>query len=562
MTSWPRVACWLLLALLPCLAQAVQVQATLDRDSVALGQTVTLTVRVLDAPGAVDAPDFSALQADFEILGSSQNRSLGIVNGVRQSELAFGVALRPRRVGTLHIPPLSVAGMQTAPLPLQVTAAAADATDADPNADVFLEVTAEPTQVYVGQQVSVLVRLFYAVNLGGSLDSPNVDGAQTLKVGDDLKYITQRGGRSLQVLERRFAVTPQRAGRLRIPALSFQGEVSDPYDPGSFFGPSTPVGARSASVDIDVRPPPAAAGADAWLPARALALTLDGLDPSAPIRVGQPLNLTLTVRATGLSADALPLPTLPALDGATVYPDKSADTTGNSGPWLLGTRRRTFAVVPERAGKLVIPAMRVRWWNVLGDRAEVAQIAAREFTVLPAAGTANGNVAPTAPAASDTATPPPAVSTKPARSWPWRWIALGSALLWLGSMVLGWFLWRRRRALVPTLGVVNDDSAQRWRRAFRAVARGGDLAAQEHALLAWARAERPNVRHLGDLAAALVDPGQQAAIASLQRQRYAQAADSGDGAALAQAFRRGFAWRADHNATAPGVPPLYPFKLR
>ena len=560
MSAWRRVACWLLLALAPSVVHAVQVQATLDRDSVPLGQTVTLNVRVLDAAGAVDAPDFSALDADFEILGSSQNRSVGIVNGVRQSELAFGVALRPRHVGTLQIPALAVAGVRTAPLTLQVTAAAAAPAGVDEQADVFIEVHAEPAQVYVGQQVSVVVRLFYAVNLGGALDSPQVDGAQVVKVGDDLKYTAQRGGRSLRVLERRFALTPQRAGSLRIPALSFQGEVADPYDPGSFFGPSTPVSAHSAAVDIDVQPPPAAAGTDAWLPARALTLTLDGLDAGQPLRVGQPLNLTLTLRATGLGADALPLPTLPALDGATVYPDKAVDTTGNSGPWLLGVRQRAFAVVPERAGKLVIPALRVRWWNVLTDRAEVAQIPARELTVglVPGA-----PATPSARAGADVATAPASREPLPPRTMPWRWIALGSLALWLASALLWWRRRRRRRAPVAAASPLVD-SVRAQRQAFRDAARQSDAAAQVHALLAWARAERPQIRDLGDLAAALADPDQRSAIAALQRRRYAPAGDAGDRAdhALARAFRRGFAWCADDRAPPPAVPPLYPFKLR
>lgn len=561
MTACHRLACWLLLALAPCVVHAVQVQATLDRDSVPLGQTVTLNVRVLDAAGAVDAPDFSALDADFEILGSSQNRSVGIVNGVRQSELAFGVALRPRHVGTLQIPALAVAGVRTASLTLQVTAAAAEPAGADEQADVFIEVHAEPGQVYVGQQVSVVVRLFYAVNLGGALDSPQVDGAQVVKLGDDLKYTAQRGGRSLRVLERRFALTPQRAGRLQIPALSFQGEVADPYDPGSFFGPSTPVGAHSTAVDIDVRPPPAAAGTDAWLPARALTLTLDGLDAGQPPRVGQPLNLTLILRATGLGADALPLPTLPALDGATVYPDKAVDTTGNSGPWLLGVRQRAFAVVPERAGKLVIPALRVRWWNVLTDRAEVAQIPARELTVLPALGAPTTTTTPSTRSASDVAKPSASREPLPARTVPWRWIALGSLALWLASVLLWWIVSRRRRAPVTSR---TEDSVRVRRQTFRHAARQSDAAAQAHALLAWARAERPQIRDLGDLAAALADPDQRAAIAALQRRRYAPTGDDGDRTdrALAQAFRRGFAWRAGDREPPPEVPPLYPFKLR
>ncbi len=558
--------------LVPCIATAtpVQVQATLDRNQVTLGQTVALTVQVNGATDRVAPPDLGALAVDFEVLGSSQNRSLSIVNGVRQSQLSFGFALRPRRAGTLTIPALTVAGAQTTPLGVTVTAAAPLAAgDVPANAEVFLQVQTEPAQVHVGQQVSYVLRLFHAVDLSGALDSPQVDGARTVKLGDDIKYVEQRGGRSFEVLERRFALIPQRAGKLLVPPVTFQGEASDPSDPGNFFGSGTPVSAQGPQVAIDVQAAPAVAGGDAWLPARGLTLTMSGADGSQPVRVGQPINLTLVLRAVGLGADALPLPTLPTLDGATVYPDQVADSTRNQGPWLLGERRRAFAVVPERAGKLALPALRISWWNVLTGRAEVASIPARTLTVLPALGAAVAT--PSTPATGipgDAASAPtaamPAGAMPQRPTMPWRWIALGSGGLWVLS-ILAWWVLRRRTPAPPadSGSAARAATGRELRRAFVSATRTPDAAAQAHSLLAWARAERPALQHLGDLAAALADDAQRTAIAVLQRQCYASSSGPADGAVLATAFARGFVWREQAAAPPAGaVPPLYPFNLR
>ncbi|HUH31163.1 MAG TPA: BatD family protein, partial [Rhodanobacter sp.] len=101
MMRFPRIAVWCLLLLAwPLAAHAVDVQATLDRSTVQLGETVTLNVRIEGAASDVAAPDFSVLNGDFAVLGSSQNRSVSIVNGVRHAELTFGVALRPSHAGT------------------------------------------------------------------------------------------------------------------------------------------------------------------------------------------------------------------------------------------------------------------------------------------------------------------------------------------------------------------------------------------------------------------------------------------------------------------------------
>ena len=550
---------WLLMLLLvPALAHAANVQASLDRSSVQLGETVTLNLRVENAKGGIDMPDLSALSQDFSILGTSQNSSLSIVNGSASSTLTIGVALRPKHEGMLQIPALSVAGSQTSPLQLQVSANA-PAMAAAAHKDVFMEAQVEPTHGYVGQQLSYVVRLYFAVNIGnGALSAPQLDGVEVSQLGDDLNYDAERGGRSYHVLERRYALVPQHAGHIEMPAANFHGEATDPNDPNSFFGASTPVSASAAAPTIDVQAAPADWGRSAWLPARQLSLSLDGW-PGAQdqVRVGQPLNLTMNLQATGLPFEALPALSLPPLDGAKAYPDKPVAGARQDGLWLVGRRQQSFAVVPEHAGTLTIPATTLKWWNVLTDRMEVAQIPAHSVTVLPAVGAAAVQTSIPASASSSGAT----TAVTATASTPWRWIALGSIGLWLCSMLAWW--WRRHpRVPLRAAPKAAPASSRQCQLAFLAAARGSDTAAQAHNLLAWARAERPAIQHLGELAAALGDARQRSAIAVLQQRHYAGTPPVAGGADLAEAFKRGFVWRAaDAIDEDSGLAPLYPFKL-
>ena len=548
---------WLLLLMVPALAHAADVQATLDRSSVQLGETVTLNLRVENAAGGMAMPDLSALNQDFSMLGTSQNSSLSVVNGATTSTLTFGVALRPRHMGSLQIPALSVGGSQTAPLQLQVTAP--DPAAAAAHQNVFMEAKVEPQRGYVGQQLSYVVRLYYATSISnGALSAPQLDGVEVSRVGDDLNYDAERGGRTYHVLERRYALIPQHAGHIEIPAADFQGEAIDPNDPNSFFGSSTPVSASAPAVSIDVLATPADWGKSAWLPARQLSLTMEGWPGvQDQVRVGQPLNLTMTLQATGLAYESLPALSLPPLDGAKAYPDKPVTGTRQDGQWLVGRRQQTFAIVPERAGTLTIPATTLKWWNVLTDRVEVAQIPAHSVTVLPAVGAAA--VQPSIPAPASSSATTAIAATAP--STPWRWIALGSIGLWLCSMLAWW--WRRRwRAPSKTAAKETPTSPRRCQLAFLAAARGDDAAAQARSLLAWARAERPAIQHLGELAAALGDASQRVAIATLQQRRYGGTPISDNGVKLAEAFKRGLVWRAaEAGDEASALPPLYPFKL-
>ncbi|MEP7184625.1 MAG: BatD family protein [Rhodanobacter sp.] len=551
-----------LMLLVPLAAPAAQVTATLDRNSAQLGETVTLNVRVEGTNGGVSMPDLQVLNQDFNILGTSQNSSLSVVNGSATSSLTIGIALRPKHVGTLEIPALDVDGGRTTPQQLQVTAS--DANPAASGRDVFMEAKVEPQQAYVGQQLSYLVRLYYAVSISnGALNEPTADGLEVSRVGKDLNYDAQRAGRMYHVLERRYALVPQHAGRIEIPAASFDGQAIDRNDPNSFFGSSSPVSAVASAVSVEVKAPPTDWGKSAWLPARDLTLSMDGWpDAKDQVRVGQPLNLTMTLQATGLPFEALPALSLPPLKGAKSYPDKPVTRTRQDGQWLVGRRQQAFAIVPERAGTLTIPATTLKWWNVDTDHMELAQIPAHSVTVLPAIG--NAASAPSTPAIASSSAVPNG-TTRPVT--PWRWIALGSFGLWLLSTLM-WWLWRRRRGTAKTRPVTSKpSSARQCQQAFLDAARGTDAAKQARTLLAWARAERPAIQHLGGLTEALDDAAQRDAIAALQRRQYAGTAGSDGDAKLAEVFKRGFVWRAadrgnqDEGSQHADLPPLYPFKL-
>lgn len=562
---------WLAIGLLlPVLAQAATVTATLDRSSVQLGDTVTLNLHVHGTGGFGGMPDLTPLESDFAVLGQSQSSNLSIVNGHRSAELVIGVVLEPKRVGTLTIPALGVAGARTTPLTLTVTPPSAAGAAATPDRDVFMQATVTPHGGYVGQQLSYVVRLYYRGDLSsGTIDTPQVDGVALEQVGKDLRYDETRNGRLYHVIERDYALVPQRAGTLAIPALGFQGEALDPNDPGSFFGIGTTVTASTAPLDVPVHATPADWGKTAWLPARSLTLTLDGWPAAGtPVRAGQPINLVMHLAATGLPTAALPDLSLPAVAGAQVYPDQQKTTTASDGPWLVGSRQRAFALVPEHAGTLTIPATTVRWFDVTSGKAQTAEIPAQSLTVLPALGAAGATPpAPrTTPATS--ATPAAARPTAPnvAPAFPWIWIALASVALWLVS-ILAWWWQRRRRAAAPKprgarMPPALAPDATALHRAFDDAVRHADARTQLRCLLDWARAERAAIRQPGELAAALADDAQRRALAALQRRCYGAGGGDGDAVDPAMAFARGFVWRSDAKPSGDDLPPLYPFDLK
>ncbi len=539
---------------------AVELRAWFDRDTVQAGETVTLNV---EASGRFSGqPDFTPLDRDFEQLGTSSSSAINVVNGATSTKQLWAVALAPKHEGRIEIAPIRMDGASAAPLVLTVLPAPAGASG-HAGDEAFVEFALEPIAPYVQQQITATVKLYYAVALtDGRLDDPHADGLVVKKLGQDKPYQADRDGRRYQVVERHYALSAEHSGDLAIPALEFRGHAVAAAGPGGLFPTrGRPLGARSDAFVLHVRPRPETAGTGPWLPAQALDYRAEGLTAGTQAKVGEPLTLTLRLDATGLGFEQLPELALPPLDGAEVYPDKADTATRDDGTWLIGTRQRKFAIVPTRPGTLHIPALRLAWWDTVHDRAAEAVIPAVDLAVAPAA-------AATPPAASGTpaerlASPAPAdvataTTTAAASPEPWRTLALASLGLWLASAAfLAVRTARRHRSKSPVAHAARDEPprAREAKAAFLAACRANDAAAATAALLRWAEAEGRPCLSLGELAARLTAPEQQAAIAGLQRQRFAGEESPAGLERLSAAFANGFS-RERSEAPAADESPL------
>jgi hypothetical protein len=556
-----------LAAIAPSRADTPGARAWLDRDTMHVGETVTLNV---ESDGKVDAePDFGVLSQDFNLLGTQSSQQVSIVNGASSSKTLWAVGLEPKHAGRIAIPALAVGTSRTAPITLSVLAHPAGA-QGKPGDDVFLEVTAEPLSPYVQQEVRYTVKLYFSFGLtDGNLSEPQADGVVVQRLGQDKRYLATVGDKRYHVMERRYALTPEKSGVLNLPALVFHGNALDAADPTGFFSRPRTVGASSDRVQLAVKPKPASWGDDPWLPAQSMLLK-DDSDLPNEIHVGDPVTRTIRLQAQGLGFEQLPELTLAAPDGAEMYPDKSDTRTRDDGTWLYGERVRKFAFVPTRPGTLTIPGTSVKWWDTEHDRIETAELPAHTVTVLPAVGTKGAGAAPAPAEPTGKASESPAstqalpiIGTTPAAPASvrlWQILAAIGFALWLITLALWWRSRGLARVVPPPTTPAKSDAGSAHRAAFLRACALGELAGAERALVAWARSERPDVRNLGELAGRLESNAQVEALAALQRARYAGASTAGLGALLERAFKGGIAWRkpAVRSGAKSALPALYP----
>lgn len=540
----------LLILLFALPAAQAAVRTWLDRQDVRVDETFTLNIEV-DSAGA-SQPDLRALESDFEMLGSSSSSEMSLTNGKRTSRTLFAVALSPKREGVITIPAITVDGQSSDPI--LVTIKPSDV-QSGPQGDVFVEAELSESNPFVQQQVIVTLRVFSVMQIQqGSLDLPIPDGIRAVRLGDDSSYRATRGSRQYVVIERRFALVPERSGQFDLGAAQFQGLGLGRGGINGYFGGASRLRAESESLALDVKPIPTGA-ASPWLPATALELKGEPELP-AEIHVGEPISYPITLSAQGLSVDQLPELQLADSNGLSIYPDQPSSRDRSSLQGLAAERTRRFALVPAEAGDLVIPALTLRWWDVTTGQSRLAELPARTIHVLPAVG-----ASPISPAALPTAAEINAGSEIRGGlfgNWPWMLLSLLLACGWV------WTAWRGRKAQPAVretrlLPKADQQSSAEALADLRRSLRDGDLSDIARAIRRCAPAAAAgNLSQLADL---LSDAAQAAAIRELELSLYSGSKGDADRlrSELRNVFAKGPKWRSDRQSAAANdaPPPLY-----
>lgn len=550
-----RTLAWTLLlvplVLASGLARAEAPRAWLDRDQVALGETVTLNIQ---AEGTTP-PDYDPLRSDFEISGLTSRTQLVASNGQAGTRTLFAAALRPLRAGTILIPPLVVGGERSNAVTFVVAPVSAPA-PAGAGADVFLESAPDDPEPYAQQAVGWVVRLYSAVPLvSGQLDQPAPPGTTLRQVGDDAQYTRSVAGRHYNVIERRYLLIPERSGVLEVPGAQFEGRGARGFF-DDVLGRGGSLTARAPPRRLQVQAIPDGAP-QPWLPLHSLALEYRALPQE--LHAGAAATVTVEMVADGAGAAQAPELQLPAVPGVRVFPEPAeVDQRFVDGRPLV-TVRRQFSLVPMAAGEVTLPALELAWWDAGADRARTARLEPVTLRVRPGAAlppSAGGVPAGVqAPAAASGMVAGGAGPVAPANR-AWILATTGFAVLWL--LTLLWALDRRvaRNRQAPAATAVNGGAGRLPDAAvLRRALDTGALADVAEALCAQAR---PPARDMDEVRARLANPAQIAAVEALERARWA----GGDGTAarrqLREAFSGGVDWLVPTEVPAGLLPPLYP----
>ena len=468
--------------------------ATVDRSIISDLDLMTLTVRASDDT-ADAAIDFSSLSQDFEIIteSSRQNSSMSIINGRRTSAVYKDhvLTLSPKRMGNLFIPSFRAGSERSQPITIRVQQQTASQRQRM-NQFVFFETLVDTNDTYVQGQIIYSVKLFHTEGIGGDFPPPpSLPDTVVETLENEMRYESVVDGQRYYVLEKRYALFPQRSGPLEIPRERFVGTRGR----GGVFSQQQRVNASSESHTIKVKTIPSSFSGANWLPAKALVVQGAWTEINPVFRVGEPVNRQLAISATGLSDAVLPQLGEMEVANAKVYADPPATENRVSQDGLTALQITTVGIVPIKEGDLVLSEIRIPWWNTQTDREEIAIVPAPTYQVLPALNETSNAPSVTLPLS---ALSHPTFVSGPAKPY-WQWAAITLGFLWL----LSTWQWLRLRLQLRKLESAkinrqetpvfsNPDESREFSELKKACTRNRAADTHRH-LFMWGKARFPQI---------------------------------------------------------------------
>jgi hypothetical protein len=356
----------------------VSVTASVDRNHIAFGESLTLTVSVQGTQGGAE-PSVPRVDG-LAFAGPSTHTSFSFVNGQTSQSVNFTYQVTASRMGEFTIPAIEVSvggrGYSTTPIKLTVEKGAVQN---DLRQTLYAQARVPSQQVYLGQVMPVQVVVYSRADVplkGFSGFDYQADGL-AFKFLNNLKSGTQViSGESFNIRVIEGAISPTRTGNLSFGPCVLKAQLqvqkrgrSDwPFD--DLFGQ---VATREAPVTADPVPievlPLPEAGRPADFTGAIGQWNLEVTAKPTEVAVGDPITLTIKVAGNG-NIDTVPAPKIGSLDGFKTYDP----TTKTSKDELNTSGERTIqqVLIPKNTEVKEVPEVRLVYFDPVAKAYKVA----------------------------------------------------------------------------------------------------------------------------------------------------------------------------------------------
>ena len=363
---------------LPRLMSAATFTASLDRDTISLGESAALSLRFeggtpQNGPSLQNVPN---LQISYN--GTSQEFTM--VNGQSSAAVTYNYTLTPSQAGDYTIPAVTaeLAGQRLTSQPLQLKVLKPNAPPPEAinsgSQMAFVRLQLPKKEVYVGEMLTGQLQVYVQSRVQGingfQLTGFPADGFTVGKMVQGQKRQTQIGNSVYVIIPIDVALKAVKTGPLTIGPVTItmvlelpaSNRQRDPFDPFSFFNRTEQ---KQVSIATDIAKLEAVPLPKEKVPGNfngaigRFTMTLSAGPTN--VAAGDPITVKIQIAGHG-SLDSLTLPDQPAWHDFKTYPPTTKVETSDS-LGLQGTKTFEQIVTPQNPGIKALPPVSLSFFD-------------------------------------------------------------------------------------------------------------------------------------------------------------------------------------------------------
>ncbi|MEA1980319.1 MAG: BatD family protein [candidate division Zixibacteria bacterium] len=368
--------------------EKISVEVSLDRDTIGLDEQAMLRVVVSGKSQNLPAPQLPTLPM-FEMYNQGSSTNISIVNGEVTASNSYQFMIIPTKPGVFPIEQIAIVyknkrykGNSVNLTVLKKGSTVSEkledkaTTSEGQSKDYFLEAEIDRKKPFVGEQVTLTLKFFIAVQYYGSpeLTEPTTTGFWTEILGNKAPYYQRINNRKYKIIERKYALFPTHTGDLTIGRAAIKTTIAnrnnrrrDPFDAlGNFFGRGVDVTVRSNSIRVNVKALPTKGKPDNFTGSIGK-FQVSAIANKSTVEIDQPVTVTVNISGTG-NVKSVSEPFIPESNDFRVYRASINENVTKSNDRMGGRKIFEETFLPKRPGNLEIPAIYYNYFDPIAKK--------------------------------------------------------------------------------------------------------------------------------------------------------------------------------------------------
>ena len=364
----------LILLIIFSFVNAQEVRATVSSNNIQLSDVFTFKVEAINVDKTPEV-DLAPLLNNFSIVsGPAQQTNIQWINGTKTSSRSLSWSLVAKREGKLTIPQVAVTVGKKVVQTQSITMTVAESEKNYESNELFLSIEVDKKRAYVGEQITVVYKLFTRVNMTvQNVDFPKHSGFWTEELfvpqQVDYKDVILEGVNYKMATLYRIALFPTKSGNLELTPMTMNCSVvvksrsnsffNDPFF-GSFGNQTVPKVLRTKQTIINVQEFPGEIP-EGFTGAVGDFRVSSSIVPQN-VKANNAATLKIEFKGTG-NIDVISLPEIQFPQNIEVFPPTLKIEKDPFRDQITGTITKEYILIPRKTGRYTIPKIKITYFN-------------------------------------------------------------------------------------------------------------------------------------------------------------------------------------------------------